>query len=123
VVHGVHNIISNQATTVAAEKIYLKLQTFQGTLAGFPVPPGSDDKTGAFQLAPCCTLLKGAPIYTLTNNQTVFVNASGLSGLHSQTALLIKGLPFFEPQATTINGVPVPAGTLVMLAKQVHQLQ
>ncbi len=39
----------------------------------------------------------------------------------------IQGLPFFQPQATTVNAgngvtVPVPAGTLVILAKQVHQL-
>jgi hypothetical protein len=36
--------------------------------------------------------------------------------------LVVKGLPFFEGEGQTINGVPVPAGTLVILAKQVHQL-
>jgi hypothetical protein len=32
-------------------------------------------------------------------------------------------MPFFEPQAGTINGVPIPAGTLVVEAKQVRRLQ
>jgi hypothetical protein len=62
----------------------------------------------------------------LSNNATVFVNLSGLSSLTGQggnPTLLVKGLPFYEGQAQTINGVPVPAGTLVILAKQVHQLQ
>jgi len=62
----------------------------------------------------------------LTNNQTTFVNLSGLSALGGSTGaptLLVKGLPFYETQAQTINGVAVPAGTLVILAKQVHQLQ
>jgi len=61
----------------------------------------------------------------LTSNQTAFVNVSGLSSLSghgTQPSLLVKGLPFFEVQAQTINGVPVPAGTLVIVAKQVHQL-
>jgi len=32
-------------------------------------------------------------------------------------------LPFYEVQAQTISGVAVPAGTMVILAKQVHKLQ
>jgi hypothetical protein len=61
----------------------------------------------------------------LTSNQTAFVNLSNLSSLGgpgTQPILIVKGLPFFEAQAQTINGVSVPAGTLVILAKQVHQL-
>jgi hypothetical protein len=122
VVHGTFTKVTDQPTTVAADKVYLKLQSFQGSLFSL-LQAGSDDRTGAFQLAPCCTLLQGAPIYVLTNNQTTFVSLSGLSALTPQRLLLVKGLPFFETAAGTINGVPVPAGTLVMLAKQVHQLQ
>jgi hypothetical protein len=61
----------------------------------------------------------------LTSNQTVFLNLTGLSSLSAsgtQPTLLVQGLPFFETQAQTINGVLVPAGTFVILAKQVHQL-
>jgi hypothetical protein len=128
VLHGPYTMTAGLPTTAAADsrgdlKVYLKLQSLQGSFAPpFLVPPGSDDKTGAFQLAPCCTLFQGTPVYVLTNNQTTFVNMGGLSGLTPQRGLLVKGLPFFQPQAGTINGVPVPAGTLVVLAKQVHRL-
>jgi hypothetical protein len=108
--------------TIAPTAIFLKLQSLQGTL-GSVVQIGSDDLTGAFVLNPCCTLLQGAPIYVLTNNQTTYVNVTGLGGLTPQDSLLVKGMPFFESQAGTINGVSIPAGTLVVQAKQVHRLQ
>jgi hypothetical protein len=111
-------------TTVAAYKVYDKLQSIQGSFSSL-VQVAKDDKTGAFAFTPCSTLFQGTPIMVLTSNQTAFVNLSGLSSLSgpgTQPTLLVKGLPFFEAQAQTINGVPVPAGTLVILAKQVHQL-
>jgi hypothetical protein len=112
-------------TTVAADKVYVKLQSIQGSFSQL-VQVGSDDKTGAFAFTPCPVMFQGTPTMVLTNNQTVFVNLTGLSSLSGQSGqptLMVKGLPFFEVQAQTINGVPVPAGTLVILAKQVHQLQ
>jgi hypothetical protein len=112
-------------TTVTAYKVYLKLQSIQGAFSSL-VQVAGDDKTGAFTFSPCPIMFQGTPTMVLTNNQTVFVNLTGLSSLTGQGAtptLLVKGLPFFEGQAQTINGVPVPAGTLVILAKQVHQLQ
>lgn len=123
---------SGGSVTVAAEQVYLKMQTIQGSFNGL-VEVNPDDRTGAFQLAPCCTLLQGAPIYVLTSAaitspttslpfQTNFLGVAGLNELTTQSSLLIKGLPFFEPQGGTINGVTVPPGTLVILAKQVHQL-
>ena len=125
VVHGPFKlaaIAGTQPTTVAADKVYLKLQSMQGNIISL-LQAASDDKTGAFQLSPCCTLLQGAPIYVLTNNQTAFVNVAGLGELNSRSSLLVKGLPFFQPLGGNINGVSVPPGTLVLLAKQVHQLQ
>jgi len=125
VVHGPFKlaaIAGAQPTTVAADKIYLKLQSMQGNIVSL-LQAASDDKTDAFQLTPCCTLLQGAPIYVLTNNQTAFVNVAGLGELNPQYSLLVKGLPFFQPLGGNINGVTVPPGTLVLLAKQVHQLQ
>jgi hypothetical protein len=112
-------------TTVAAYKVYLKLQSIQGSFSSL-VQVAGDDKTGAFTFSPCSTMFQGTPTMVLTNNQTTFVNLNGLSSLSGQAGqptLLVKGLPFFEGEGQTINGVPVPAGTLVILAKQVHQLQ
>jgi hypothetical protein len=111
-------------TTVAADKVYDKLQSIQGSFSSL-VQVAKDDKTGAFVFTPCSTFFQGTSTMVLTSNQTAFVNVSGLSSLSghgTQPSLLVKGLPFFEAQAQTINGVPVPAGTLVILAKQVHQL-
>jgi hypothetical protein len=111
-------------TTVTAAKVYDKLQSIQGSFNSL-LQVGSDNKTGAFVFTPCSTLFQGASALVLTSSQTIFVNASGLSSLsgHGTTPnLLVKGLSFFEPQAQTINGMPVPAGTLVVLAKQVHEL-
>jgi hypothetical protein len=129
VVHGAYTGVpgptgskSNLLVTVDPSAIFLKLQSLQGSLSSI-VQVGSDNLTGAFVLGPCCTLLQGAPIYVLTNNQTTFLNSNGLGGLTPQDVLLVKGMPFFEPQAGTINGVPIPAGTLVIQAKQVHRLQ
>ncbi len=68
-------------------------------------------------VARCCN---GVPIYVVTNNQTAFVNVTGLGGITPVNTLLVKGMPYYESQATTINGVAIPAGTLVMQAKQVH---
>ena len=112
-------------TTVTAYKVYDKLQSIQGSFSSL-VQVAGDDKTGGFTFSPCPIMFQGTPTMVLTNNQTVFVNLAGLSSLTGQGAtptLLVKGLPFFEGQAQTINGVAVPAGTLVILAKQVHQLQ
>ena len=111
-------------TTQAAEKVYVKLQSIQGGFTSL-VQTAQDDKTGAFTFAPCSTMFQGTPTMVLTSNQTTFVNLAGLSSLSGnavQPTLLVKGLPFYEPQAQTVYGVPVPAGTLVILAKQVHKL-
>jgi len=111
-------------TTVTAFKVYDKLQSIQGSYSAM-VQVADDNKTGAFSFTPCGVMYQGEPTMVLTNSQTNFVNLTGLSALsgHSgQPTLLVKGLPFYESQAQTIYGVPVPAGTLVIIAKQVHQL-
>jgi hypothetical protein len=112
-------------TTVTAFKVYDKLQSIRGGFSSL-VQVAGDDKTGAFTFNPCGIMFQGTPAMVLTNNQTAFVNLTGLSaitGQSGQPTLLVKGLPFYEAQAQTIYGVPVPAGTLVIIAKQVHQLQ
>ena len=105
-----------------AQNIYLRLQTVQGSYAS-SVQVGSDDKTGAFILTPASSLLRQAPVIVFTSPKTKFVDLVGLSALAPNHILLARGLLFYERQATTINGVPVPAGTTVVLAKQVHQLR
>ena len=106
---------------VEPTSIYLKLQSMQGTMNSM-LQIGSDDATGVFILAPCCSLLNGVPIYVVTNNQTAYVNVTGLGGITTLNTLLVKGMPYYEPKAVTINGVNIPAGTLVFQAKQVHLL-
>lgn len=128
VVHGTFTVPTTTppSAVVAADTIYLKLQTHEGNLASLlAVQP--DDHTGAFTLFPCATILQqgdaaALPIYVFTDSTTAFVNTSGLTTLRSQPAILVKGLLFLEPQSVTINGVTVPAGKLVMLAKKVTQL-
>jgi hypothetical protein len=102
--------------------VYLKLQSMQGTL-GSMLQVGSDNETGAFILNPCCTLLQGTPIYVVTNNQTTYTNVTGLAAITSVKTLLLRGMPYYEPRAITINGVSIPAGSMVFQAKQVHVLQ
>jgi hypothetical protein len=108
--------------TVEPTAIYLKLQSMQGTMNSM-VQIGSDDATGVFILTPCCSLLNGVPIYVVTNNQTAFVNTTGLGGITTVSPLLVKGMPYYESQAVSINGVTIPAKSMVLQAKQVHVLQ
>ncbi len=129
VVHGTYSAPPTPSGTVSPlpiiirpAAIYLKMQTLQGNM-GATIQVGSDNLTGAFVLNPCCTLLQGVPIYVLTNNQTAFLNVTGLGGLTPQASLLVKGSPYYEANASVINGVPIPAGTMVLQAKQVHVLQ
>lgn len=129
VVHGVFTSPPASATTpavplpttVAADKIYVKLQSHQGSFSSL-IAAQSDDKTGGFWMASCGALFQGAPILVLTDGQTAFVNVTGLSALTPQPTLLVKGLAFFEIQGGTVNGVTIPPRTLVLVAKQVHQL-
>jgi hypothetical protein len=124
VVHGAYtrNSTTVYPFTVEPTAIYLKLQSMQGTM-GSMLQIGSDGATGVFTLTPCCTLLNGTPIDVVTNNQTTFTNVTGLGGITPVNTLLVRGMPFYQPQAVTINGVAIPAGTLVIQAKQVHVLQ
>jgi hypothetical protein len=126
IVHGKYTTTTDQPTAVDANMIFLKLQTVQGTLASL-VQVGSDGKTGAFWLTPSSSLFQSAPILVFTTNtpefQTAFVNVFGLAELTPQAILLVRGLPFYQTQAGTIDGVAVPAGTLVITARQIHQLQ
>ena len=133
VVHGVFTKAATSTgstvaplTTIAPDKIYLKLQTHQGTFSTL-VQAANDNKTGAFSLATCATVFNKAPILVLTNGDTNFLNVAGLSQLTPEATLLVKGLLFYDSAGgiitgNTMNQVSVPAGTLVLVAKQVHQV-
>jgi hypothetical protein len=114
--------VSTQPFNVEPTAIYLKLQSMQGTMVSM-LTIGSDDATGVFTLSPCCSLLQGVPIYVVTNNQTNYVNVTGLGGINTVSSLLVKGMPYYEPKAMSVNGVTIPAGSMVFQAKQVHVLE
>jgi hypothetical protein len=108
-------------TTVDADKVYLKLQTVQGNFSTI-LRADADNLTGAFRFTPCPSFLRATPVMVFTNNQTAFVNLNGLNGLTPQATLLLKGLPFFSRLGGMVQNVLVPPNTLVILAKQVHQI-
>ncbi len=135
--------------TVAPDSIYLRSQPHLGNFASV-IQASADDKTGAFLFTPCCGVFGGQSVIVLTNSQdavinniqtapppsskdvsattvlanvaqTQFINVGGLSGLSRQSSVLVRGLLFRQAQATVLNGINIPAGSLVMLAQKVHQ--
>lgn len=121
VVSGVFNKPSSGPTTVAADSISPLFQSVQGSFSSLDGQPGSDDKTGAFKLAPCAGILSNYPLVVVTDSQTDFVNTSGLSTLSPTTPLLARGLLLYAVNGTKLNGVSIPAGTMVVLANRVRQ--
>lgn len=120
-VHGQYTTVTGQPTVVDASSVYLRPQTLQGGLSSL-ISVGSDGKSGAFWLAGCSTLLQTTPIMVMTTNvDTAFINLFGLAEILPQSALYVRGFPFFVKDATVIRGTSVPAGTLVLFATQVRQ--
>lgn len=122
IVNGAYTLVTDEPTTVDASSIFLKLQTMQGSL-GSLVQVGQDGRSGAFWLLPHASLLGGSPILVFANSNTAYLNILGLADITPQATLLVRGLPFHQTEATTINDVVVPAGTLVVKARQIHQLE
>jgi hypothetical protein len=121
VVHGVFSKASGGTTTVTANSVYPRFQAVQGTFSALSVNPGSDNKTGAFQMAPCGSLLSGNPFMVVTDDQTVFENTSGLSTLSPTTPMLARGQMYLDVKGSNLNGVQIPAGTQVLLANKIRQ--
>jgi len=131
VVQGVYTIpppatapAATPPVNMVANEVDVNLQTHGGNFVSL-LAAQSDNHTGGFAFQPCATLdqqnLSALPIYVFTSPQTVFVNVAGLTSLQPEPNLLVKGLLFYEPQSVVINGVTVPAGKMVMLAKHVTQ--
>jgi Domain of unknown function (DUF4382)/Domain of unknown function (DUF5666) len=121
VVHGVFSKASGGMTTVTANSVYPRFQGVQGMFSSLAGSPGSDNKTGAFQMAPCNGLLSSNPFMVVTDAQTVFENTSGLTTLSPTTPILARGQMYFNVNGSTINGVPIPPRTNVLLATRVRQ--
>ena len=121
VVHGVFSKASGGVTTVTANSVYPRFQSVQGLFSSLAGSPGSDNKTGGFQMAPCGSLLSANPFMVVTDAQTVFENTSGLSTLSPTTPMLARGQVYLDLNGSTVNGVQVPAGTMVLLANKVRQ--
>lgn len=121
-VHGQFTAAVDLPTVVDASSVYLRSQTLQGGLSSF-VEVASDGRTGAFWFSGCSTFLQTTPIMVMTTvSDTTFINVFGLSELSSQATLYVRGFPYFVKDATVIRGVPVPAGTLVLFARQIRQV-
>lgn len=121
VVHGIYTVPASGLVSVAADNVYLRLQSTQGSFISPPIQVGSDGKTGAFHFVPCSGLLNSTPFIVVTDSQTEFVNVSGLGSLSPTTPLLVRGLSFMDVQGGSLNGVSIPADTMVLLAKHVRQ--
>ncbi len=122
-VHGQYTVVTDQPTVLDARSIYLRPQTLQGSLSSL-ISVGADGKSGAFWLSGCSTLLQTTPIIVMTTNaDTAFVGVFGLAEISPQATLLVRGFPFFVKDATVVRGTPIPAGTLVLFARQVRQVQ
>ncbi len=121
VVSGVFSKPTSGPVNVVADSISQQLQSVQGQFSALAGTPGSDNKTGGFQLVPCNGLLSNYPFMVVTDAQTDFVNTSGLSTLSPTSSVLARGLMFFAANGTTLNGINIPAGTMVLLARSVRQ--
>ncbi|HEX5411783.1 MAG TPA: DUF5666 domain-containing protein [Terriglobia bacterium] len=121
VVHGPFSKASGGMTTVMAYSVYPRFQAVQGLFSSLAGNPGSDNKTGAFQMAPCNGLLSGNPFIVVTDSQTLFENTSGLSTLSPTTPVLVRGQMFLNAAGSTIDGIQIPAGTSVLVANRVRQ--
>ncbi len=120
VLHGIYTKPATGVATVAADQIYSRLQGIQGDFSS-TLQVGSDDKTGAFKFLPCSGLVSATPFIVVTNPQTQFVSTNGLTSLNSATPLMVRGLVYWDAQGGTLNGVTIPAGTMVVLANRVRQ--
>jgi Domain of unknown function (DUF4382)/Domain of unknown function (DUF5666) len=120
-VHGVFSKASGGMTTVTANSVYPRFQAVQGMFSTLAGNPGSDNKTGVFQMAPCNGLLSSNPFMVVTDGQTTFENTSGLSTLSPTTPLLARGQMYLNVNGSTMNGVQIPAGTVVLVANRVRQ--
>ena len=108
-------------STLAASNVFLRPQNLLGTFQTLQAS-GSDNKTGAFAMAPCSTLFGGKAVTVMTYSNTYFTGASGLTGLASTPMLDTTGLLYYQlTSGTTPDGAAWTAPAWVIEAVGVHQ--
>lgn len=109
------------ASGLNANSVVLTLQPVTGNFMS-TLAVGSDGKTGGFSMMPCSAAFGNMPMSMLTFSQTGFPGTSGLSGLTQTPMLVNKGLLFYQPTTTKVEGINVGPG-MVFVTKQVQQVQ
>jgi hypothetical protein len=104
-----------------AAGVALRPQSLRGTFGALLGPAPAGTLTGGFSMVPCSPLFKGNAINVFTFADTEFFGVSDLSGLNNVTPVHAKGLLFYQPGTTTINGITVTPPAMVMEAKRVAQ--
>lgn len=124
VVHGVFQSSRTLGVpaVLAANSIFLTLQSVVGNFSKL-LAAGTDGKTGGFVLLPCSGIFQEKSLTALTFAGTAFAEVTNLSGLTTQPTLVVKGLLFFEPTLASSGTVTLTPPSLVVVAKQVRQLQ
>lgn len=119
----VHGQIETGVTppTVDARGIFLRLQSLVGNFTSL-LGAQSDDKTGGFTMVPCAPIFHGLPVPVVTFADTAFADVAGLGELTPAPTIVVKGLLLYQQTGVTLNGIALAPPTLVMEAKQVHQL-
>jgi hypothetical protein len=121
-VHGTYSTSSGTPappTIITASQIWGRLQPHDGNFVRLLA--SSNDQTGAFLFVPCATLFGGVPMVVFTTSKTNFIGVNGLNELTQAPTLLVRGVAFRQLQEQIVGGVRVPAGSLVILARSVHQ--
>lgn len=115
------NFQTGTPNTLAADGVALRPQTVRGTFGQLLGPAPAGTLVGGFNMVPCAPLFKGQAITVFTFADTEFYGVSDLSGLNNQTPVHARGLLFYEPGTTTINGITVTPPSMVMEANRVGQ--
>ncbi len=117
VVHGTFQ--GGGPPQINARSIFLRRQTIRGTFNTL-LAAGSDNKTGAFSMAPCTTALRGQTLNVLTFPTTAFANVSGLNGLSGEIST--RGLLLYEQVPVSANGANLTPPAYVEEAHTVREL-
>ena len=115
------NFQTGTPNTLDAEGVALRPQSLRGTFGQLLAPAPAGTLVGGFNMVPCAPLFKGQAINVFTFADTEYYGVPDLSGLNSQTPVHARGLLFYEPGTTTINGITVTPPSMVMEANRVGQ--
>ncbi|MGH9455465.1 MAG: DUF4382 domain-containing protein [Terriglobia bacterium] len=112
----------SSAATIAASGLYLRPQSLLGHFSKLLTGSSAGNIQGGFSFIPCEPLLQAQAMPVFTFPQTQFTGISGLNQLTASPQIVVKGLLFYMPQSTTINGIAVQPPTMLFEASGVEQL-